>query len=1190
MARISTYNLDQAISVDDLLLGSSKEGTQNGQPIYKTRNYRLSDLAQFFENYDFTNSISLSEVEGRVTALENADIDLTAFSVSTNAPGTAALSYNNLTGQFTYTPPDLSSFITSVSIGFSDLTSTPTTIAGYGITDAFDGSYTSLTNVPTSFPPASHNHDTLYAPLNHNHDTLYAAISHNHDDRYYTETEVDSLLNGYLTTSTNLGDLANVSSATASTGQVLKWNGTAWAPGTDLQASGGTGISLTDLSVSVASAGTANLSYDNTSGTFTYTPPLLTSYATLTGISVTIANTPSGNGSLTYNNNGGFTFTQPDLSSYINLTSISVGAEATASGNGGISYNSSTGVFTYTPPDFSGSYLPTSGGTLTGNLTIQGVLSVTGSGTSNFSNNVSVGGNLSITGALTVGTVVGDLRGDVYSIVGNTSSVKVLESGSGSTPDAYFIGDLRNSQTDQVFDTSTATFRKDVSIGLSTTSTNNLNMHGASKIWFDEGITDQEQYIDKVKVSQWDASVLTSSKFQMGQTTGSPAEDLIQFNINGASGLTSSLSIKPGTYISASTDTDNHVLLDVNNTTLANLYVGKTGGQTMQGPLSITAGNLTVSGNGTFIEGDGKIDIYDTSTTPVKILDHINAWFKGNIRGGDLQDVNGNNIFDSSTSTFANSLIIEGESITLGANPTSLSATDISSIKAGAVQNIKFEKVANTGAPNDIKIVIDNLTNTDLDSQTVIKGSTYISITDDGGTPANPIISAYTNSDSSNGQDLGLATVSYVNGKFASDATAIGWNIDGTVTTPDSVNIVLYAEDGLSFVYEADDTNNPNGYDDFSIRNSKGVESFAIDDNTGVLTITKTSAGGAPGTLTANLENYVDSRVSATTATLEQITNNGASSDSEIQLVGNQSTNGMLLVRRNDTTGSKLISTFDTFSNEGYMRVGSQISGSQDYGYIGHNSNGLHLSKISATGSAIIINSSDDVSMGGDLSVSGTLTTTGVANLDGGIAVDTNNFSVDGTNGNVSTSGTLSSGNTTITGTLGVTSTCDFQGAVTANSLTVTNNSTLNTISLSGDITPSTDSARSIGTTGLRFLNVFTDNLNGVNPSNFADKGTSTVQTFTANVVAPDFQLTSDERLKENIIDLKPRKINVDFKEYNFKDKKQTRFGVVAQELEKHHPEFIKETELGYKSVSYIDLLVAKIVELEDRIKQLENA
>jgi len=35
------------------------------------------------------------------------------------------------------------------SVAFSDLTSTPTTIAGYGITDAFDGDYNNLTNQPT---------------------------------------------------------------------------------------------------------------------------------------------------------------------------------------------------------------------------------------------------------------------------------------------------------------------------------------------------------------------------------------------------------------------------------------------------------------------------------------------------------------------------------------------------------------------------------------------------------------------------------------------------------------------------------------------------------------------------------------------------------------------------------------------------------------------------------------------------------------------------------------------------------------------------------------------------------------------------------------------------------------------------------------------------------------------------------
>ena len=34
-------------------------------------------------------------------------------------------------------------------MAYLDLTSTPTTIAGYGITDAFDGDYTNLTNAPT---------------------------------------------------------------------------------------------------------------------------------------------------------------------------------------------------------------------------------------------------------------------------------------------------------------------------------------------------------------------------------------------------------------------------------------------------------------------------------------------------------------------------------------------------------------------------------------------------------------------------------------------------------------------------------------------------------------------------------------------------------------------------------------------------------------------------------------------------------------------------------------------------------------------------------------------------------------------------------------------------------------------------------------------------------------------------------
>ena len=41
--------------------------------------------------------------------------DLTLLSVTTNSAGSPALSYNNITGVFTYTPPDISNFITSES-------------------------------------------------------------------------------------------------------------------------------------------------------------------------------------------------------------------------------------------------------------------------------------------------------------------------------------------------------------------------------------------------------------------------------------------------------------------------------------------------------------------------------------------------------------------------------------------------------------------------------------------------------------------------------------------------------------------------------------------------------------------------------------------------------------------------------------------------------------------------------------------------------------------------------------------------------------------------------------------------------------------------------------------------------------------------------------------------------------------
>jgi plastocyanin len=103
-----------------------------------------------------------------------------------------------------------------------------------------------------------------------------------------------------------IGFLSNVSNAAPSSGQVLKWDGSQWAPGTDI-AEGGVGLDADTLD---GFEGSYYLDYNN----FTNTPDVVT------------------------------------------LTDLSIGNELTASGDGAISYDNTTGVFRYTPPDLS-SYL-----------------------------------------------------------------------------------------------------------------------------------------------------------------------------------------------------------------------------------------------------------------------------------------------------------------------------------------------------------------------------------------------------------------------------------------------------------------------------------------------------------------------------------------------------------------------------------------------------------------------------------------------------------------------------------------------------------------------------------------------------------------------------------------------------------------------------------------------------------------
>jgi hypothetical protein len=117
------------------------------------------------------------------------------------------------------------------------------------------------------------------------------------DDSNITDGADADTLNGQLPTyylnynnfvntpvvASTLGELTDVSSAQPSSGQVLKWNGSLWAPAQDLTA----GIQLTDLSVGAdnGASGAGGVSYDNTSGVFTYTPPIIPATLTDLGIS-----------------------------------------------------------------------------------------------------------------------------------------------------------------------------------------------------------------------------------------------------------------------------------------------------------------------------------------------------------------------------------------------------------------------------------------------------------------------------------------------------------------------------------------------------------------------------------------------------------------------------------------------------------------------------------------------------------------------------------------------------------------------------------------------------------------------------------------------------------------------------------------------------------------------------------------
>lgn len=97
----------------------------------------------------------------------------------------------------------------------------------------------------------------------------------------------------------------------------------------------------------------------------------------------------------------------------------------------------------------------------------------------------------------------------------------------------------------------------------------------------------------------------------------------------------------------------------------------------------------------------------------------------------------------------------------------------------------------------------------------------------------------------------------------------------------------------------------------------------------------------------------------------------------------------------------------------------------------------------------------------------------------------------------------------------------------------------------------------------------------------------------TSTMTATNFIGTSDRRLKQGIRPLRntgwTNKIQL-FRYEMKSDPSRDRYGPMAQDVEKVAPELVyTDNETGIKSVAHIDLLYAKIAELETRITELEN-
>lgn len=432
----------------------------------------------------------------------------------------------------------------------------------------------------------------------------------------------------------------------------------------------------------------------------------------------------------------------------------------------------------------------------------------------------------------------------------------------------------------------------------------------------------------------------------------------------------------------------------------------------------------------------------------------------------------------------------------------------------------------------------------------------------------------------------GLAYYSDITTYFNSNSATIGFlDADTTVTAPSAREVYFVNGTGINLTFTPDDTDNSD-YDSLEISavsastDQAGIVELATntESNTNTITDKAITPAGLAYALGQNIS----------TPNLQNVTTQGNVTTDDIGIGGFDLINDILPdaplhIKNSDTLKAILENNSSTKSELKFSDSASTslyVGTNNGFGYVSQSSGNLSDAGISikqTNGNVAIGATVDDTQK---LKVGGALLATGnisssldviAVNVDASGDVTAGaNITLDADVGTVfATNATFSSGLDVTTGT------SSLDGGIhVGDNFTISNTGTI----------AGTGAVWQGSVIASAYLDSDTAHLSGVQTFSGA-------KTFSQNVTALDFVLSgSDRKLKDNIQPIQKDSFDFEFKQYNYKGKDDLRYGVIAQDIEEKHPEFVKETEDGIKTVSYIDLLVAKVAELENRIKDLENA